>query len=193
MDTNASLTGIGAVLSQLVNGKEKVLGFASKALSRTERNYCVTRRELFAVVYYVRHFRPYLYGREFTVRTDHASLKWLFRFKEPEGQLARWLEALSEYKFNIIHRDGKKHGNADGLSRKPCRQCGRCDDDDENYRVNSNDHKIRVIALQSVWSDEQLANLQSEDDDLVLVHAAFAAGLEPAANDITTWSAVAKR
>ena len=99
--------GIGAILNQVVNGQEKVLNYASKALSRTKRNYCVTRRELLAVVYFARHFCPYLYGREFPVRTDHASLKWLFRFKEPEGQLVRWLEALSEYKFNITHRDGK--------------------------------------------------------------------------------------
>jgi hypothetical protein len=121
LDTDASLTGIGAVLSQVVDGQEMVLGYASRTLSKTERNYCVTRRELLAVVHFVKHFRPYLYGRRFTVRTDHSSLQWLLNFKDPKEQLARWLETLSEYEFRVEHRPGEKHGNADGLSRQPCR------------------------------------------------------------------------
>jgi len=59
------------------------------------------------------------------LRTDHGSLTWLQSFKEPEGQLARWLEKLQEYQFTIVHRQGKKHANADALSRLPCTQCGR--------------------------------------------------------------------
>lgn len=188
LDTDASLTGIGAVLSQVIDGQERVLGYASKALSRTERNYCVTRRELLAVVFFIRHFRPYLYGREFTVRTDHASLKWLYRFKEPEGQLARWMETLSEYRFIIIHRDGKKHGNADGLSRQPCRQCGRIDGEEKEDELF-----VRVIGLQPAWSEEQLAKLQSEDEDISPVYTAVVAGTRPLANDVTAWPAAAKR
>ena len=59
------------------------------------------------------------------VRTDHGSLAWLTNFRNPEGQLARWLEQLQEFDFDIIHRPGRKHLNADALSRIPCRQCGR--------------------------------------------------------------------
>ena len=66
----------------------------------------------------------YLYGRKVTVRTDHAALRWLLNFKNPEDQLARWLEVISEYDMTIQHRPGRKHGNADGLSRKACKQCG---------------------------------------------------------------------
>ena len=129
LDTDASLTGIGAILSQVIDGEEYVLGYASRTLDKAQRNYCVTRRELLAVVHFVRHFRPYLYGRRFTVCTDHSSLQWLLNFKEPGGQLARWMETLSEYQFDIQHRPGKKHGNTDGLSRQgPCRQCGLVDD-----------------------------------------------------------------
>ena len=69
-----------------------------------------------------------MYGKPFLIRTDHGSLRWLMNFKSPEGQLARWLEILSAFSFEIQHRPGKNHGNADALSRKPCRQCGRCDD-----------------------------------------------------------------
>lgn len=99
--------------------------YASQTLGKAERRYCVTRRELLAVVTFTQHFRPYLLGRQFTLRTDHGSLIWLQSFKEPEGQLARWLEKLQEYQFTIVHRQGKKHANADALSHLPCTQCGR--------------------------------------------------------------------
>ncbi|KAL5506599.1 hypothetical protein EMCRGX_G008281 [Ephydatia muelleri] len=123
VDTDASGEGLGAVLSQYVSGVERVIAFASRSLSKAERKYCATRREMLALVWAIKHFRPYLYGRRFTVRTDHASLRWLQSFHEPEGQVARWLECLSEYDFEVVHRPGTKHTNADALSRMPCPQC----------------------------------------------------------------------
>ena len=57
------------------------------------------------------------------LRTDHASLRWIRNFKEPEGQLARWIEVLDTYDFTLEHRPGVKHGNADAMSRGPCGQC----------------------------------------------------------------------
>ena len=126
LDTDASNTGIGAELSQVQeDGSEKEIAYASRLLSRAERRYCVTRRELLAVVYFIHQFRPYLLGKQFTLRTDHGSLTWLMNFKEPEGQLARWLEKLQEYDMKIVHRRGRKHSNADAMSRLPCQQCGR--------------------------------------------------------------------
>ncbi|CAG2185027.1 unnamed protein product [Mytilus edulis] len=119
LDTDASDTTIGAVLSQLQNGEERVICFASHVLLKPQRRYCTTRKELLAVVKFCRHFRHYLLGRRFILRTDHNSLVWLMRFKHIEGQLARWLEELSSFDMEIIHRPGKKHCNADGLSRIP--------------------------------------------------------------------------
>jgi hypothetical protein len=58
------------------------------------------------------------------VRTDHGSLRWLLNFKNPEVQLARWLQVLSSYDMTIIHRPCRQHRNADAPSRIPCRQCG---------------------------------------------------------------------
>ena len=109
LDTDASNTGLG-VLSQLDETEnEHVIAYASQTLSKAERRYCVTRRELLAVVTFTQHFRLYLLGRQFTLRIDHGSLTWLQSFKEPEGQLARWLEKLQEYQFTIVHRQGRKH------------------------------------------------------------------------------------
>ncbi len=130
VDTDASNVGVGAVLSQRGEAGERVVAYYSCSLSRPERNYCVTRRELLAVVLAVHHFRPYLLGTRFTLRTDHASLTWMLNFRQPEGQVARWLEILQEYDFEVQHRPGRQHANADALSRRPCladecRYCGR--------------------------------------------------------------------
>ena len=124
LDTDASGYGIGAVLSQVQNGKERVIAYGSKSLTKEERRYCVTRRELLAVVYFLKQYRHYLYGQKFRIRTDHGALRWLTNFKDPQGQVARWLEVLGTYHFEIEHRPGLRHGNADALSRGPCRQCG---------------------------------------------------------------------
>ena len=81
LDTDASGVGIGAVLSQEHNGVEKVIGYFSRTLSKSERRYCVTRRELLAVIEALKHFHPYLYDIPFTIRSDHGSLRWLLNFK----------------------------------------------------------------------------------------------------------------
>jgi transposase InsO family protein len=120
LDTDASDRAIGAVLSQKQEGVEKVIAYASRSLDRREQNYCVTRKELLAVVYFLRYFKQYLLGRSFVVRTDHAALTWLKRTPDPIGQQARWLEQMEEYTFSIEHRPGIRHGNADALSRRPC-------------------------------------------------------------------------
>ena len=105
LDTDASDVGIGAVLSQIQdNGSEGVIAYASRSLSRQEPKYCVTRKELLAVVEFTHHFRPYLLSKKFTLRTDHSSLIWMQNFKEPEGQLARRLEKLQECDLSILHR-----------------------------------------------------------------------------------------
>ena len=119
LDTDASDTAIGGSLHQVQNGVERVVAYGSYALDKCQKKYCVTRRELLAVVKFCHHFRHYLLGRHFRVRTDHVSLIWLANFHHPQGQLARWLEVLAQYTMTIEHRPGRLHGNADGLSRRP--------------------------------------------------------------------------
>ena len=124
LDTDASEYGIGAVLSQVKEGEERVICYGSRTLTKLERKYCVTRKEMLACVFFVRHFHHYLAGRHFTLRTDHSSLRWLRSFHSPEEQVARWLQIIDSYDFTIEHRPGKMHGNADAMSRGPCGQCG---------------------------------------------------------------------
>ena len=125
LDTDASDFGIGGVLSQMQGGKEHVIGYASRCLSKSERKYCTTRKELLAVKFCLEHFHHYIYGRHFKLRTDHAAIRWMLNKTNVQGQYARWLAVMSTYDFEIEHRAGVKHSNADSLSRRPCSQCGR--------------------------------------------------------------------
>jgi hypothetical protein len=86
--TDASNVGIGGVLSQVQDGSERVVAYCSKTLSKAERNYCVTRRDLLVIVKTLANFHKYLYGQEFHLRTDHSALTWLLNFKNQEGQTA---------------------------------------------------------------------------------------------------------
>ena len=173
LDTDASNTGIGAVLSQKgEDGVERVIAFGSRLLTKPERNYCVTRRELLAVVFFTNHFRPYLLGRRFCLRTDHGSLQWLKNFKDPEGQLARWLEKLQEFDFEVKHRQGKQHANADAMSRKPCVQCGRSSHDELLSIQALPADMVPVFSLsyqnlrQAQWEDSSIQPiLQSKEEN----------------------------
>jgi transposase InsO family protein len=118
ISTDASNYAVGAVLSQVVNGEEHPVAYASRQLKSPEIAYTTTEKELLAVVWSISHFRCYVYGRKFTIVTDHAALKWLFGLKDPSSRLLRWELKLGEYDYEVTHKPGKKHLNADALSRK---------------------------------------------------------------------------
>jgi hypothetical protein len=118
LSCDASNYAISAVLSQLQNGKERPISFASRMLNKAEKNYSTTDNELLAVVFGMQIHRCYLYGQKFKIVTDHAALNWLITVKNHQcAQLTRWVLKLAEYEFEIEHKPGKKHVNADCLSR----------------------------------------------------------------------------
>ncbi|KAL0188675.1 hypothetical protein M9458_015774, partial [Cirrhinus mrigala] len=173
LDTDASGDGIGAVLSQVWPNGEKVVAYYSKVLSKAEKRYCVTRRELLAAISAIRHFKYYLCGRHFTIRSDHASLQWLMTFKEPEGQVARWLEELQSYEFTVTHRAGERHGNADALSRRPCsvQECKYCERREArelelSRKADGNDGPEPVCRELREVDVTQWADAQRQDPDL---------------------------
>lgn len=93
--------------------------YASRTLNRAESNYSTTERELLSIVWSIKHFRPYLYGRKFTIITDHKPLTWLFNVKDPGSRLIIWRLTLEEYDYDIVYKPGKLNNNADALSRIP--------------------------------------------------------------------------
>ena len=122
LDTDASLFAVGGVLSQLQEEREVVIAYASRSLWLSQGRYCTTRREMLAAVVMCTHFRSYLRGAQFTLRTDHSSLRWLQRYRNGDGMLARWYLLLGQFSVTFEYRPGAQHANADGMSR----QCGQC-------------------------------------------------------------------
>lgn len=117
LTTDASAFAIGAVLSQGPVGRDLPIAYASRTLCSAETKYSTIERELLAIVWSVKHFRPYLYGRKFILVTDHRPLTWLFSIKDPGSRLARWRLKLEEYDYKIEYKPGKVNKNADALSR----------------------------------------------------------------------------
>ncbi|KAL4156031.1 hypothetical protein QTP88_000066 [Uroleucon formosanum] len=115
--TDASNTAIGAILSQGKVGTDLPITYASRTLNKAEKNYNTTEKELLAIVWAVKQFRPYLYGRKFTVVTDHKPLTWLFGVKDPGARLVRWRLQLEEFDYNVIYKPGTQNTNSDALSR----------------------------------------------------------------------------
>lgn len=110
---------MGAILSQGEIGKDLPIAYASRTLNGAEQNYSVTEKELLAIVFGVKHFRPYLFGRPFIIATDHRPLTWLKGCKDPSSRLMRWKILLNDYDYEIMYKAGTMNSNADALSRSP--------------------------------------------------------------------------
>ena len=115
--TDASSEALGAVLSQVQNGKEVVIAYWSRQLTKAERNYSTIEREALAAVAAIKEFYPYLYGFPFTLITDHNPLTSLKGVRDVGGRIARWVLFLQQFNYNVQYKPGARHGNADALSR----------------------------------------------------------------------------
>jgi hypothetical protein len=117
LQCDASDVGIGAVLTQNINGQEHVICYLSRALLPAEQRYSTTEKECLSVIYAIERLRCYLEGTRFTVVTDHYSLLWLNNLKDPLGRVGRWVMRLQAFDFDIVHRKGKENVVPDCLSR----------------------------------------------------------------------------
>ena len=115
--TDASQDGIGAALLQEHDGEKCPVLYASRKLLEREKSYSVVEKECLAIVWAVKKFEPYLYGKEFELETDHQSLIYMQGAKVQNGRIMRWALALQPYRFRIKAIKGSENVGADLLSR----------------------------------------------------------------------------
>lgn len=114
LQTDASGQAIGSVLC---NSDGRPVAYASRTLNKAEINYPTIEKELLAIVWSVKYFRPYLYGRRFKIQTDHRPLIYLFGMRDPSSRLLKFRLQLEEYNFTVEYLKGKNNSVADALSR----------------------------------------------------------------------------
>ena len=161
LHTDACYEGLGYVLVHVINGFEHPFRYGSRSLNICETNYGVTELECLAVVWSINKNRHFLLGKPFEVVSDHHSLCWMMRAKNPSGRLCRWTLSLQEYEFKVIYKSGKKHLDADALSRSPLKETS---DGKENGFPMLNNEMIDLIKLQDndIWCKSIKEKIQKE-------------------------------
>ena len=121
LHTDASNWAVGAVLCQEHEGREHAIAYYSRQLTTAECHYSTTEREALAVISAVKNFYPYLYGRTFTLITDHNPLTTLTKLRDVGGRLSRWILFLQQFDYTMVYKTGSLNTDADVLSQVP--QC----------------------------------------------------------------------
>eukprot|EP00731_Ephydatia_muelleri_P012858 Em0007g168a len=138
---DASAHGLGAVMSHhFKDGSERPISYASRTLSKAERNYSQIEKETLSIIFGLKKFHQYLYGRKFLLVTDHQPLVKIFGPKTGissvvAGRLQRWALCLAGYQYDIVYKPTQKHGNADGLSRYPSTESEAIDGEEGGDRI----------------------------------------------------------
>lgn len=117
LTVDASKNAVGAVLTQEYNGMDLPISYASRSFTKGELNKSTIEKELAAIHFAIKHFRPYIYGTHFTIKSDHRPLSYLFSMKDPSSKLTRMRLEIEEYNFTVEYIKGKLNVVADALSR----------------------------------------------------------------------------
>ncbi|CDH61470.1 hypothetical protein RO3G_12673 [Lichtheimia corymbifera JMRC:FSU:9682] len=115
--TDASKNGIGAVLYQVINDRYHYIGFMARSLTKSERNYSTTKRELLAIVYAIRKYHQFLWGKHFKLYTDHKALVYLHTQPIANPMMVQWLDVICDYDFVVAHLPGVLNVLPGSLSR----------------------------------------------------------------------------
>lgn len=152
--TDASDKGCGAKLAQLHDGVEMPIAYFSKAFKKGELNRPPIEKEMMAIYFAINHFRPYLFGRKFLLKTDHKPLVHMWSMKDPNSKVVRMRLELNEYDFDIVYIPGKDNVEADALSRI-------------NFK-NLVDHQVLAITRSKTKQQRLESNFAPTLDELAI-------------------------
>jgi len=168
-DWSQENNAVGGVLSQVQDGKERVIAYGAKKLNKSQARYASTKGELAAAIIFMRLWRYYLQYRRFILRIDNRALLWIHTMEAPSGMIQRWLDTLANFDFQVQHRAGTKHGNADSLSR-----IDHLPPPDESVDIEMGERLCHLIySLEMDWTPERIKELQQEDEDIRPVRTAL--------------------
>ena len=170
IDTDASETALGAVLSHIIDGEERPIAYESRVSSKTDVNDATTKRGAIAIVQAMQWFRPYINGSQCIIRTDHASLQWVFR-RNADGMTFRMIQKMQYYDYRIVHGPGEKHCNADGLSIRPNEKPERKEGEEEVLRGIIPEFQTMKKALGGAQEDLNSGIFSKKENDDVIAHA----------------------
>ena len=173
-DFSQNNRAIGGVLSQQQSGKERVITFGAKRLTKSQAKYSPFQGELCAVLHFLKLWKYYLLGRKFVVRVDNTGLLAINKLEPPDGMVARWLQTLANFDFSMIHRGSKSHGNADHLSRAPHVDPpdGTTEDVEEECEhgiISITPQLQAIIPAGEKWTDEDWIERQENDTVLTQI------------------------
>ncbi|KAM9887128.1 hypothetical protein OXX69_013418, partial [Metschnikowia pulcherrima] len=162
--TDASNYYMGAVLNQVDedNKLQGVVAFESRKFKGAELNYDVREKEFLAIIHALKKWRHYLLDKPFVLYTDHHSLQFVLTQKTPSGRIARWLDVLAEYNFEIRYIQGPRNVVADCLSRKDIEAPPGKVEDSEHARTVAQLNRMLWSTTEMVAEPAQLIQLQQE-------------------------------
>lgn len=172
LTTDASDYALGAVLSQVQNNVERPIAFASRTLNSTEINYATNEKEALAIIWAVKKYQPYLYGKKFTLITDHKPLTFI-KTSEKNSKILRWRLELENYDYDIVYKEGKTNVVADALSRMPSPNKAGATELNVNESSRNNRPESEVVAINNLDDDSEVETVHSANtSDDYFIHFA---------------------
>ena len=179
--------------------REVALGYAAKKLGKSQLHYSSTKGEICAILYFMRYFSYFLTHKKFLIRTDNMAARAIKHADDPPGMIQRWRQRLEAFNFDIVHRAGSRHGNADALSRcshvkdnEPAEDVDVFDEETDRQHLHAIGGPDKTDLPRQMWTSEYIKALQEEDEEIEQVRTWVLTKTTPATVERAQGSATLK-